>query len=200
MVELFMRWRGAEARGGDSSVRFDMPSGVPPWSEAQRDLWLRIEAHDFEPPTSLNFTQRLARDHAWSLAEARKAIREYRRFCLLAMISPTPVTPSEIVDEVWHQHLIYSRDYWTLWCGKALGGALHHDPTPGGPEAQELYRRQYSETLALYERFFGPPDVGIWPATHVRFARPSYFVVDRARWWLLPRPSSWMRMVLGRRR
>jgi len=183
-----------------SSVSFDSEFDARRANEARQALWRRIEAHDFEPPTPLNFTQRLARDHAWSLAEARKAIREYRRFCFLAMISPTPVTPSEIVDEVWHQHLIYSRDYWTHWCGEALGGELHHDPTPGGPEAQGLYRRRYSETLALYERIFGPPDPAIWPATHVRFSRPSYFVVDRSRWWLLPRPSNWMRDLFGSRR
>jgi len=28
-------------------------------------------------------------------------------------------------------------------------------PTPGGPEAQMTYRRQYAETLALRERLFG---------------------------------------------
>ena len=108
----------------------------PFWTAARQQLWRRVEQHDFEPDTPLNFTRRLARDHGWSLEYARAAVDAYRRFCFLAIISPTPVTPSDVVDEVWHQHLIYSRDYWTIWCGKTLQAPLHHDPTPGGPEAQ----------------------------------------------------------------
>jgi hypothetical protein len=141
--------------------KIDVQSDEPVWTPARQDLWRRVEQHDFEPDTPLNFTHRLARDHGWSLEDARAAIDAYRRFCFLAIISPTPVTPSEVVDEVWHQHLIYSRDYWTIWCGKTLQTPLHHDPTPGGPEAQMVYRRQYAETLALHERVFGPPRPGV---------------------------------------
>jgi hypothetical protein len=140
-----------------AQFKIDVPSDETVWTAARQDLWRRVELHDFEPDTALNFTRRLARDHGWSLEDARTAVDAYRRFCFLAIISPTPVTPSEIVDEVWHQHLIYSRDYWTIWCGKTLQAPLHHDPTPGGPEAQMIYRRQYAETLALHERVFGPP-------------------------------------------
>jgi hypothetical protein len=171
-------------------------TGEPIWTPARKTLWRRIEQHDFEPDAPLNFTRRLARDHAWRLKDARAAVEAYRRFCFLAVVSPTPVTPSEIVDEVWHQHLIYSRDYWTIWCGERLQAPLHHDPTPGGPEAQQTYRRQYAETLALHERFFGAPCARIWPATHLRFARPRYLVADRRHWFLAPKPVAWLRLLL----
>ncbi len=143
------------------------------WTEERAELWVRIEAHDFEPPHPLNFTKRLARERGWSLAFTRGAISEYRRFCWLAMTQGSPCTPSVEVDEVWHLHLTYSRDYWELWCGQALGAALHHDPTPGGPAAQATYRAQYAATLAAYERAFGPPPAGYWPGTAKRFARPG---------------------------
>jgi hypothetical protein len=108
------------------------------------------------------------------------------------------VTPSEVVDEVWHQHLIYSRDYWDRWCGEILQAPLHHDPTPGGPEAQAIYRRQYAETLALHERFFGPPGEALWPASHLRFAGPRYHMTDRNRWLIMPKPVTWIRRLFGR--
>ncbi|WP_315724258.1 MULTISPECIES: hypothetical protein [unclassified Bradyrhizobium] len=181
-----------------AQLKVDVRAGEPDWTPARQELWRRIAAHDFEPGTPFNFTQRLARDHGWSLDEARAAIEAYRRFCFLAMVSPTPVTPSEVVDEVWHQHLIYSRDYWTMWCGERLQSPLHHDPTPGGPDAQMTYRRQYAETLALHERFFGPPSPDLWPATHIRFAGPRYFVADRRDWLTLPRPRAWLRRLLRR--
>ena len=178
-----------------ASIKLANHDDEPVWTPARRDLWKRIEGHDFEPATQLNFTHRLARDHGWSLAEARAAIDAYRRFCFLAVVSPTPVTPSEIVDEVWHQHLIYSRDYWTIWCGAVLNAPLHHDPTPGGPDAQAIYRRQYAETLGLHERAFGAPSPDLWPATHLRFRTPRYHVTDRRRWFIIPRPVAW----IGRR-
>ena len=80
---------------------------------------------------------------------------EYGRFCLLGMAGAGPMTPSEEVDEVWHLHLAYSRDYWDAWYGRVLGRALHHDPTIGGPQEQARYTAQYAHTLAAYEPFFG---------------------------------------------
>ncbi len=161
-----------------------------PWTDTETALWQRLAAHPFETPGhSMDFTARLARDRGWSLAFARGAVHEYRRFCFLTRVSPTPMTPSEEVDEVWHTHLAYSRDYWDRWC-PALGGPLHHDPTPGGPAAQGLYRTQYAETLALYERRFGPPPEAYWPATHRRFrGAPRYRIVDADRVFVLKRPA-----------
>jgi hypothetical protein len=167
------------------------------WTPPQKELWARIERHDFEPGQPLNFAARLARDRGWTLAEVRAAIEAYRRFCFLAAISPSPMTPSEAVDEVWHQHLIYSRDYWDVWCGQVLRKPLHHDPTPGGPEAQRRYRLQYAQTLALYEEYFGPPPSGLWPATHKRFGRkPQFRIVDRSRSFVFPRPDVTLRRIL----
>jgi hypothetical protein len=181
-----------------AQFKIDLGSDEPACTPARQELWRRIERHDFEPDSPLNFTRRPARDHGWSLEEARAAVDAYRRFCFLAIVSPTPVTPSEIVDEVWHQHLIYSRDYWVTWCGERLQEPLHHDPTPGGHEAQMTYRRQYAETLALHERFFGPPSPQLWPATHLRFGRPRYHVTDRARSIIMPKPIVWIRRLFGR--
>ena len=178
-----------------AQFKIDIQPDEPVWTLARRELWQRIQQHDFEPDTRLNFTQRLARDHGWSLDEARAAIDAYRRFCFLAVVSPTPVTPSEVVDEVWHQHLIYSRDYWDVWCGETLQSRLHHDPTPGGLDAQANYRRHYAETLALHERVFGPPGSEFWPATHLRFAGPRYHVTDRGRWFIVPKPIAWIRRL-----
>lgn len=161
------------------------------WSPAQRALWDRIAGHPFErPELALDFTRRLARERGWSLDYARGAVREYRRFCFLTMVSDEPVTPSEEVDEVWHQHLTFTRDYWDLWCGQVLRGALHHDPTAGGQAEGQRFRAQYAETLALYESHFGPPDLAFWPAAHRRFRRsPRYRIVDADCVVILPRPA-----------
>ena len=160
----------------------------PPWTPERRALWRRIEAHPFDPADALSFTRRLARDHRWTLPFAQGAVAEYRRFGFLAAASPVPVTPSEEVDEVWHLHLTYSRDYWDVWCRDVLQRALHHDPTKGGPAEQARFRDQYARTLATYERFFGPPPEAFWPGTTQRFRTGSrYHTVDSTRHFTLPR-------------
>lgn len=163
---------------------------VAAWTGEQRALWARIEAHVFDPGTPLGFLPRLARDKDWSPRFARGAVEEYRRFCFLCTIAPQPVTPSEEVDEVWHQHLTYTRDYWDIWCGQVLRARLHHDPTGGTPAEQTMFRAQYAATLALYEQYFGPPPEAYWPGTRARFRPvPRFRTYDAARALLLPRPS-----------
>lgn len=161
------------------------------WTEANRALWTRIRAHPFaDPAQGLDFRRRLAREQGWSLAAADAAIEEYRRFCWLACTAGQPVTPSAAVDEVWHLHLTYTEDYWQRFCPEVLRQCLHHGPTRGGPTEATRYRRQYAETLAAYERAFGPPPEVWWPGTLERFASPTRWQrVDRDRYWLLPKPG-----------
>jgi len=159
-------------------------------------LWARIAAHPFEDARALDFTGRLAADMGWSRAQAKGAVEEYRRFCFLAVTGTEPATPSEEVDAVWHLHLTYSRDYWSVWCPQVLERPLHHDPTGGGPAEDARYHGQYARTLARYETAFGPPDPAFWPGTAARFGpRPRYRMVDTHRVWLLPRPSALRRVA-----
>ncbi len=159
-------------------------------------LWRRLLAHPFESPNqSLSFTARLAREQGWSLADARTAIDEYRKFCFLAATSSRHVTPSEQVDEVWHLHLIYSRDYWQTFCPHVLRCDLHHGPTAGGGHEAARYREQYGETLRRYEDVFGTPPARWWPSRRERFANAAMIRrVDLRRHWVVKKPqmpSAW---------
>ena len=170
------------------------------WMDDDRALWARIAAHEFEAEGAiLTFAGRLARDHGWSSAQARAAIDEYRRFCFLAVRGLREVTPSEEVDEVWHQHLTYSRDYWKIWCHDVLRHDLHHGPTGGGPAESKRFAEQYAATLAAYEAWFGPPPPKFWPGTAERFGRPRFLVVDRATHIVVPFPrgalTRWRRLT-----
>ena len=59
----------------------------------------------------LSFEQRLAHEQGWALGFAKRAVQEYLRFAYLC-VHAGPCTPSVEVDQVWHLHLTYSRDYW----------------------------------------------------------------------------------------
>ncbi len=135
-------------------------------------LWHSIAAHTIGPAdASLTFAARLARENRWSLSHAERVIGEYKRFCYLAVTAGHQVTPSDAVDQAWHLHLTYSRDYWTIFCPEVLSCDLHHGPTKGGAAERARFYQQYAETLAAYEAAFGETPPGdIWPSAHRRFA------------------------------
>lgn len=140
-------------------------------SAVASELWQRLAAYDIGPErVSLSFAQRLARENRWSHAYADRVVREYKRFCYLAVTAGHEVTPCDAVDQAWHLHLTYSRDYWERFCPEVLGMPLHHGPTAGGSVERTRYYHQYAETLRAYEDAFRqipPPD--IWPDARRRF-------------------------------
>ncbi|MEM8739760.1 MAG: hypothetical protein AAGG38_14965 [Planctomycetota bacterium] len=151
----------------------------------------RIMAHRLDDPgAALPFTRRLARENRWTVDFAVRVVREYRRFCYLAVAAGHPVTPSDEVDQAWHLHLLYSRDYWEEFCPNVLGVALHHGPTKGGASEGERFDEQYRRTMASYEAWFGePPPAAIWPPAEVRFGPRMIGVRVLSREvWVLPRP------------
>ncbi|WP_265562960.1 glycine-rich domain-containing protein [Sphingomicrobium arenosum] len=138
---------------------------------ADPDLLARLEAYAIGPADAdFTFAARLARENRWSLAKAERAIGEYKRFCYLAMTAGHPVTPSDAVDQVWHLHLTFTRDYWQRFCPDVLGGPLHHGPTKGGAGERARFYDQYADTLKSYEAAFGATPPGdLWPDARRRF-------------------------------
>lgn len=127
-------------------------------------VWQRLTAFTIGPDhAALSFAQRLARENGWSQSFADRVIEEYRRFCFLAVTGQGQVTPSDAVDQAWHLHLTYSRDYWQHFCPDVLCCDLHHGPTKGGQAESSRFFDQYAATLLRYEQTFGPPPVDIWP-------------------------------------
>lgn len=134
-------------------------------SSAGHPVWIALQPYSIGPDdAALPFSVRLARENGWSAAMAARVMGEYKRFCFLAVTAGHAVTPSDAVDQAWHLHLTYSRDYWERFCPQVLGQALHHGPTAGGSDERQRYFAQYAATLQAYELAFGeaaPAD--LWP-------------------------------------
>lgn len=141
-----------------------------PASTAGHPVWQRLSRYEIGPPqAALPFAARLARDNGWNAVTAERVIEEYRRFAFLAVTGEMQITPSDAVDQAWHLHLTYTRDYWERFCPDALGKPLHHGPTAGGPDERNRFFAQYADTLARYEAAFGtPPPSDIWPSAAQR--------------------------------
>jgi hypothetical protein len=155
-------------------------------------LWSRIACFTpDDPQADFQFTDRLARENGWSKAFAAGAIEEYKRFVYLAAISERHVTPSDIVDQVWHLHLTFTRSYWGDLCAGVLGKPLHHNPTTGGPAERARYRTQYAQTLVLYRHEFGlDAPSAFWPNAEKRFSGAAHHVwIDRRTHWIVGKPD-----------
>jgi hypothetical protein len=142
-----------------------MSDSALPVSYQSHPVWVALLPYSIGPDgAAFSFAARLARENGWRLAQADRVIIEYKRFCFLAATTGHQVTPSDAVDQAWHLHLTYTRDYWDRFCPDVLGRALHHGPTAGGADEEHRFFDQYARTLASYEAVFGeaaPQD--LWP-------------------------------------
>ena len=169
------------------------PDG-PSESAIATELWQRLAAYTIGPDTaSLSFADRLSRENRWDDDHTERVILEYKRFCYLAASSDEDVTPSDAVDQAWHLHLTYSRDYWDRFCPHVLQMPLHHGPTAGGTAERSRYYDQYAQTLASYEAHFGEPaPLDIWPDAKRRFlVDPLSVRVNPADAVILPRGQAY---------
>ncbi len=140
-------------------------TGSLPVKSPDHPVWRRLSSCDIGPVGGeLSFAARLARENGWSAEYAGRVLEEYRRFCFLAATCGEQVTPSDAVDQAWHLHLTYSRDYWDHYCPNVLGRKLHHGPTLGGAAERGRFFEQYARTLQAYEAAFGPAPSDLWPS------------------------------------
>jgi hypothetical protein len=153
-------------------------------SRNKKELWLRLCNYQFEDLVTPNmwdqiaaklggrnasvkaFAGKLARKHGWNEAFALRAIAEYRKFVYLGVISDFVVTPSDVIDKVWHQHILFSKAYRNF-CRDVISYEFDHNPELFPLEGQiEQYQKQYYHTLQLYKQEFGKEaTASIWGHT-----------------------------------
>ncbi len=185
-----------DRRNGKASLKNGAGGDMSP---AHAALWQRIRNHAFEcADDGVDFLSKLAREQGWAPRYARAAIDEYRRDCFLAVTVGHEMVPSDDVDQVWHLHLTYTRNYWTAFCPDVLGCDLHHQPSRARADDAKRLAERYAATLAAYFDAFGPPSATFWPSTRQRFRHPArYQRVDSDRYFVLPRPHlpGWRRIA-----
>jgi hypothetical protein len=157
-----------------------MPGSLEP------QLWEKIQAFELDDPdAALTFSERLARENAWTIDYALRSIDEYKKFMYLICITDHPLTPSDQVDQVWHLHLLYTQSYWIRFCEGVLKRTIHHGPTKGGVNEQEKFYDWYEKTKQLYRLTFQEnPPKDIWPLSSDRFNAIDFVRVNRSQYWL----------------
>ena len=96
-----------------------------------------------------------------------KLIDEYLKFMRLMQLFPyLRFSPSEIVDQVWHEHILFTREY-RAFCKKHFGKYVNHNPTVVGYSIATASddQRCYAYTLYFYALFFNStPSTVYWPS------------------------------------
>ena len=148
---------------------------------SKKELWLRLRKYHFDhlvPPHLVDalratfagsdsstqaFADKLARKLHWSRPFAIRAIGEYKKFLYLGLVADFPVTPPRVIDQVWHEHLLFSRGY-REFCDQVLGREFDHHPELIPVDEQtERFKAQYDATLALYQtEFNSEPPSAFW--------------------------------------
>ena len=129
-----------------------------------KTLWQSILEYDLDnPPTEYSFSIRLATENFWTSDFTDRAILEYKKFMYLAATSDRMVSPSEIVDAVWHQHLVFTQSYQDF-CTR-LGKPIQHVPSTHSREEADRFKKAREHTRKLYAENFGDPPHDIWECT-----------------------------------
>jgi len=139
-------------------------------------LWERLQKFSLDNANAtFPFSKKLAKEESWTFDFTQRAIEEYKKFVYLCCISPNGASPSEIVDKVWHMHLIYTQNYWEEFCPNILKQNLHHHPSNGGFEEKDKHENWFTETLENYKKVFSkePPE-DIWKNQIIK-AEPKIF-------------------------
>jgi hypothetical protein len=151
---------------------------------SKKDLWLKIKDYHFDHIVPAHmwdqvaeafggadaftkaFAAKVAKKHGWSTSFALKAVAEYKKFVYLGIVGDRVVTPSKVIDKVWHEHMLFSEAYRNF-CKKILHTRFDHYPELMPNEDQtEVFSAQYIYTLELYEKEFNqdvPADVWARP-------------------------------------
>ena len=111
------------------------------------------------------FATRLAKENKWTKNFTKQAILEYKKFMYLAATANAMVSPSEIVDIVWHQHLIFTQSYKDF--GQLLGKKIEHIPSTHNRAEFEKFQQAQERTRQLYESHFGKQPAEIWNARDI---------------------------------
>lgn len=124
-------------------------------------LWEKIQKFDFDnPPSEYGFSTRLAFENFWTKDFTTQALLEYKKFMYLAATSDFMVSPSEIVDTVWHQHLIFTQSY-SEFC-LLLGKQIQHIPSTHNKEDFNKFEQAKERTKKQYSENFGDQPSAFW--------------------------------------
>jgi hypothetical protein len=92
----------------------------------------------------------------WAREDAERCCQLYKNFLYLQKKHfPQPLVPTREIDEFWHNHILYTKQY-THDCEHIFGHYLHHVPASPSEDMQALVD-DFLQTKQWYLEEFGEP-------------------------------------------
>lgn len=92
----------------------------------------------------------------WLPSEAEQCAKLYKNFLWLCKkYGSGALVPTRQIDEFWHNHILYTRNYQRD-CQQIFGAYLHHEPSSPDADPKGLIQA-FSHTKALYLSEFNQP-------------------------------------------
>lgn len=154
--------------------------------------WERVRAFEMDDPdSSFKFSDRLAKENMWTKEYALRVMDEYKTFMFLCANMKVSITPSVSIDQCWHLHMIYSRDY-EAFC-EVLGKKIYHGPTRGGKQQSVKFEEQYRHAFNARGTYFHDSNKSdrlfpydIWTLPNDRWKPCDLRYVDMTKHWVVP--------------
>ncbi len=106
--------------------------------------------------------EKLMQAKGWTQEQADIAEKWYKRFLILRVKYPDHnAVPNELIDSVWHQHILDTRKY-TDDCAGIFGEFLHHRPSYDKGNAERL-NAAFEQTNLYYRIEFGEDCAMVFP-------------------------------------
>lgn len=101
--------------------------------------------------------ERVMKENLWTKEYTMRVIEEYKKFLKLTLTYE--VAPSYEIDQVWHTHILYTRDY-RITCKNLGMDYIDHNPVVKGGWVKA---DPYPNTKKVYEKVYGKePPKDIW--------------------------------------
>jgi hypothetical protein len=106
----------------------------------------------------------LVKRMSYNLEDAEEIEYEYKKFLFLNIkYAGNRIPMSKLVDDIWHAHLLHTRNYSKL-CSEVAGFFIHHTPTNTDEENIELEPLYLNNTRGFMKESFGEVNEKFWPA------------------------------------
>lgn len=114
-----------------------------------------IEELDLNP-----VIERVMREKGWTRRMAEVTAQFYKNFLYLSKkYEEYTFNPSTQIDEMWHVHIIFTKDYHEI-CEKVFGHYFHHTPLEHAND-RAAGNLNFQKLLELHEKEFGYPIQGV---------------------------------------
>ena len=146
-------------------------------TQAHKDLpWDRINAAlnwDLSRPIRF-LVEREGKDPAF----VEQMAAQYRRFLGIIAAYPDDRFPiSEMVDEMWHTHILFTRDYVAMSLA-TRGEYINHDPVLDAEHKASIEPYYHKGTLIRYRELYGESAPRFWwPITKGAICWSGYEIV-----------------------